>query len=67
MGLVQMPIITFLDLGDWIVQRGLLSSTRHISVAKQLIMFLWIVGHEPSNQEIQEQFQHSASGKRISR
>jgi len=66
MKLVQMPIITFLDLRDWIEQRGLLSSTRHISVVEQLIMFLWIVGHEPSNEEIQdsEQFQHS--GKCIS-
>lgn len=65
MKLIRMPITTFLDLRDWIVERGLLSPSRHISVEEQLVTFLWTIGHGASNRETQEQFQHS--GETISR
>lgn len=65
MELIRMPIMTFLDLRDWVVQRGLLSSTRYVSVEEQLVLFLWMVGRGASNRDAQEQFQHS--GDTISR
>ena len=55
-----MPITTLLDLRDWVVERGLLQSTRYVSVEEQLIMFLWIIGHGATNREAQEQFQYAA-------
>ena len=60
-----MPITTLLDLRDWVVERGLLWSTRYVSVEEQLVTFLWIIGHGATNREAQELFQHS--GDTISR
>ena len=62
---IRMPITTFLDLRDWVVERGLLRSTRYISVEEQIMMFLWMVGHGATNREASEQFQHA--GDTVSR
>jgi hypothetical protein len=62
---LRMPITKFLDLRDWLVNRSLLKASKNISVEQQLIIFLWIVGHEASTREAQEHFQHS--GETISR
>ena len=60
MEIIGMPITILLDLRDWVVECGLLQSTRYVSVEEQLIMFLWIIGHGATNREAQEQFQHAA-------
>jgi len=60
-----MPITTLLDLRDWVVERGLLRSTRVVSVEEQLIMFLWMIGRGATSRKAGEQFQHS--GQTISK
>jgi len=60
-----MPITTFLDLRDWLSQNSTLRASRYVSMEEQLMSFLWIIGHNASNREAQEQFQHS--GETISR
>ena len=59
--LIRMPITTFFDLRDWIIQHGLLASSHCVTVEKQLITFLWMVGRGATNREAGEQFQHSGS------
>jgi hypothetical protein len=62
---LRMPITTFLDLRDWLSQNSTLRASRYVSMEEQLMSFLWIIGHNASNREAQEQFQHS--GETISR
>ena len=62
---IRMLITTFLDLQDWVVERGLLRSTRYVSVEEQIMMFWWMVGHGATNREACEQFQHA--GDTVSR
>jgi hypothetical protein len=62
---LRMPITTFLDLRDWLEDRHLLRSSRGVTVEEQLMIFLWIVGHNGSNRDAQDLFQHS--GETISR
>ena len=62
---IRIPITIFLDLRDWVVERGLLRSTRYVSVEEQLMMFLWMIGHGATNGEVCEQFQHA--GDTVSR
>jgi hypothetical protein len=58
-----MPITTFLDLRDWLEVRHLLRSSRGVTMEEQLMIFLWIVGHNGSNRDAQDLFQHSGSGR----
>lgn len=60
-----MDWFSLLRLVDWMEVRGLLSATRYVSVAEQLAIFLFMVGHNNSNRAAQERFQHS--GETISR
>ena len=45
--------------------RGGLADSKCIVVEEQVIMFLFILAHAPSNHEVQERFQHS--GETVSR
>lgn len=55
----------FLELCQWLEDRGLLTSTRFVNVDEQVAMFVWTIGHNASNRDVQERFQHS--GDTVSR
>ena len=57
--ILRMPMTTFLDLCDWVSLNTNLQSIRSVSLKEQLMCFLWIISHNSSNHEAQEQFQHS--------
>lgn len=55
----------FLELCQWLEDRGLLTSTRFVNMDEQVAMFVWTIGHNASNRDVQERFQHS--GDTVSR
>jgi hypothetical protein len=63
---LRMPSSSFVQLAKWCVQQGVLCRSRKgVTVEEQLAIFLYIVGHNSSNRDAQERFQHS--GETITR
>ncbi|RWR77282.1 putative nuclease HARBI1 [Cinnamomum micranthum f. kanehirae] len=60
---MERPI--FMKLCNVIRSKNLLCDTRDITLEEQLIMFLFTIGHNAVNRQVQERFQHS--GETISR
>ena len=50
---------TFINIRDMFSSRGLLASSRNVSIDEKLGTFLFIVGHGASNCNVQERFQRS--------
>ena len=61
----RMPRGVFLALCSWLETGGHLRSTAKIDIEEQVAMFVWTVGHNASNRDVQERFQHS--GEPVSR
>lgn len=55
----------FMKLCEVLCERNLLQGTRATTVEEQLIIFLFTLGHNAVNRQVQERFQHS--GETISR
>jgi len=66
-GETRMPQMTFRWLVPWIElnQRLICQRNTSMSIEERLIIFLWMVGHNSSNQDAQTRFQHS--GQTISK
>ncbi|RWR77284.1 putative nuclease HARBI1 [Cinnamomum micranthum f. kanehirae] len=54
---MERPI--FMKLCNVIRSKNLLCDTRDITLEEQLIMFLFTIGHNAVNRQVQERFQHS--------
>ena len=50
----QIPLYTFLQLEIWLKEYTSLQASRHITVTKDLTMFLAITGHATKNYSIQQ-------------
>ena len=62
---LRMPLSAFNALVEWVMEKGLLVSSKNVSIEEQLAIFLKIVEEEASNRTAQDRFQHS--GQTISR
>ena len=62
---LRMPLSTFKALVEWVMEKGLLASSKNVSIEEQLAIFLKIVGEGASNRTTQDRFRHS--GETISR
>ena len=49
-----MPREIFLQLCQWLEDKGLLTLTRLVDVDEQVAMFVWTIGHNASNRNVQE-------------
>ena len=63
--LFRMEKHVFLHLVKVLIERNLLEDNRGVTVEEQLAIFLMTIGHNETNRNLQERFQHS--GETISR
>jgi hypothetical protein len=61
----RMPITVFEDLCAWLRKDAGLEDTKGLGVEESVAIFLYIVGRNASNRDVQDRFQHS--GETISR
>jgi len=46
---LRMSCEIFLELCQWLEDRGLLTSTRFVNVDEQVAIFVWTIGHNATN------------------
>jgi hypothetical protein len=57
---LRMDSVTYLALVTWLLENTSLRDSRMTSAREKLLMFLWTVGHDSKNRDLQECFSRSA-------